>query len=134
MVNSSGALDAAFSALADGTRRAILARLSLGEATISELARPFPVSLPAISKHVRVLQDAGLVRTRKEGRAHWCTLEPEPMREASAWLEEYRAFWEMRLDALARYLGEESRAAGALAPKTERTPARRPGRRKRRNP
>lgn len=131
MVNYSAApLDSAFSALADGTRRAILARLALGEATISEIARPFSVSLPAISKHVRVLEQAGLVRTRKEGRVHRCALEPAPMRAASAWLDEYRVFWERRLDALAEFLREG--APGTRRSETDEPPARRPRRRKRR--
>ncbi|HET9794845.1 MAG TPA: metalloregulator ArsR/SmtB family transcription factor [Thermoanaerobaculia bacterium] len=130
MVNKIRNLDAAFSALADATRRAILARLSLGDATISELARPFPVSLPAVSKHVRVLEQAGLVRTRKEGRAHWCALEPEPMRDASAWLEEYRHFWERRLDALAEHLRRDGRATAAADSDT--AAARRPRRRNQR--
>ena len=126
MVNYSKRLDSAFSVLADATRRGILARLALGEATVSELASPFPVSLPAISRHLRVLEDAGFVRTRREGRNHWCALDPAPIREASGWLEKYRAFWEMRLDALARYLESEG---------SDASPARKSGRpKKRRNP
>ena len=101
-----GALDRTFAALADPTRRAILARLALGEASVSELADPFAMSLPAVSKHLRVLEEAGLLRRRREGRVHRCSLEPEPMRVASDWIEAYRRFWEDRFDALARYLEE----------------------------
>jgi DNA-binding transcriptional ArsR family regulator len=89
MVNSRATLDSTFSALADGTRRAILARLALGETSVSELARPFPVSLPAISKHVRVLEEAGMVRRWKSGREHRCAIEPAAMRAASTWLDEF---------------------------------------------
>src|ERR1700730_5017966 len=107
MVNYSTAaapLDATFGALADPTRRAILARLTHGEATVSELAAPFDVSLPAVSKHLRVLESAGLLRREIDGRIHRCRLAAQPMREAATWIETYRAFWETQLDALANYL------------------------------
>jgi DNA-binding transcriptional ArsR family regulator len=110
MVNHSGAaasLDATFGALADPTRRAILARLAeTPGASVSELAAPFDVSLPAISRHLRVLEDAGLLARRREGRVHHCRVLAEPMRSASEWISRYEKFWEGRLDALARYLEE----------------------------
>jgi DNA-binding transcriptional ArsR family regulator len=98
------ALDSTFGALADPTRRAILARLAQGPATVSELAAPFAVSLPAVSKHLRVLESAGLLRRRIAGRVHHCRLVPQPMKDAAAWMETYRAFWETQFDALAKYL------------------------------
>jgi DNA-binding transcriptional ArsR family regulator len=101
---SSAPLDATFGALADPTRRAILARLSRGEATVTELAAPFAVSLPAVSKHLRVLESAGLLQREIHGRIHRCRLAPQPMRAAAAWMETYRTFWENQFDALAKYL------------------------------
>jgi DNA-binding transcriptional ArsR family regulator len=102
MVKSSSAqLDAVFSALSDPTRRAIIVRLADGEASVSELAAPFDVSLPAVTKHLRVLEGAGLLAHRKEGRVRRCRLVGEPMREAVDWLERYRDFWQARLDSLA---------------------------------
>jgi DNA-binding transcriptional ArsR family regulator len=107
MVNySSGVLDATFGALADPTRRAILARLARGEAMVTELAEPFDVSLPAISKHLRVLESAGLLEREIDGRVHRCRLAAEPMKDAAAWIAQYRAFWETQFDALAKYLEE----------------------------
>jgi DNA-binding transcriptional ArsR family regulator len=96
-------LDATFSALAHPTRRAILARLALGEATVMELAAPFDMSQPAISKHLKVLEGAGLVLRRREAQKRPVRLEPKPLVEATAWIERYRAIWEAnygRLDAL----------------------------------
>jgi DNA-binding transcriptional ArsR family regulator len=105
MVNySSSGLDSVFSALADPTRRAILARLARGESSVTELAEPFDISLPAISKHLRVLERAGLLRRKVMGRAHRCRLEAAPLRRANAWLDHYCEFWEMRLDALEQHL------------------------------
>jgi DNA-binding transcriptional ArsR family regulator len=103
-------LDMAFAALADPTRRAILARLALGEASVGELAAPFAMSLPGVSKHLRVLEGAGLIVRRREGRVHRCRLDPAPMRRAQAWISQCRRFWEGRLDALARHLeaGDEA--------------------------
>ena len=101
-------LDLAFGALAHPIRRGILARLSTGEATVAELAKPFKVSAPAISKHMRILEDAGLLSRRKQGREHHCTLEQERMREAERWIEEHRKFWNDRLDALESYLKEDA--------------------------
>jgi DNA-binding transcriptional ArsR family regulator len=99
-------LDRTFSALADPTRRAIVARLADGEATVSELAAPFDMSLPAVSKHLKVLERAGLITRGR--RAQWrpCRLEPEALKEASDWLEDYRRLWEVRLDRLDEYLRE----------------------------
>jgi DNA-binding transcriptional ArsR family regulator len=105
MVNySNAALDGTFGALADATRRAILARLAQGEATVTELAQPFKVSLPAVSKHLRVLESAGLLRREIDGRIHRCRLDADPIKNASAWLEQYRVFWEAQFDSLAKYL------------------------------
>ena len=97
------ALDATFAALADPTRRAILARLATGEATVTELARPFAMSQPAISKHVKVLERAGLVTRGRDAQRRPCRIEAKPLAEATGWLEEYRRIWEgnfRRLDAL----------------------------------
>ena len=99
-------LGATFAALADPTRRAILERLALGESSVTELAEPFSVSLPAISKQLRVLERAGLITREKEGRTRRCRLVANPMREAADWLARYRDYWEQRLDALANYLDE----------------------------
>jgi DNA-binding transcriptional ArsR family regulator len=105
MVNYSSRLDATFGALADPTRRAILARLAQSpESSVGELARPFAISLPAISRHLRVLEGAGLVSREKDGRVHRCRLVAEPMETAAAWIERYRQFWEVRLDALQAFL------------------------------
>jgi DNA-binding transcriptional ArsR family regulator len=106
MVNYSGALDATFSALADPTRRAILARLAAGERTVGELAEPFAVSLPAVSKHLRVLERAGLLVQEKDGRTRRCHLEPRPLEDASKWIERYRKFWEARFQRLDAVLEE----------------------------
>ena len=104
MVTNNQQLDSVFGALSDATRRAILEELALGERTVGELAEPFEISRPAISKHLRVLERAGLVQRTPEGRISRCSLDPEPLREAADWVEHYRDFWEERLDALARYL------------------------------
>jgi len=96
-------LDATFSALADPTRRAILARLARGEATVAELTTPFDMSQPAISKHLKVLERAGLIKRGRDAQRRPCTLVPKPMIEARAWIEKYRVMWEgtyERLDAL----------------------------------
>jgi DNA-binding transcriptional ArsR family regulator len=96
-------LDATFAALADPTRRAILARLASGEASVMELAEPFDMSQPAISKHLKVLERAGLISRGRDAQRRPCKLEPKPLADATGWLEEYRRFWEQRyqqLDAL----------------------------------
>jgi DNA-binding transcriptional ArsR family regulator len=104
MVKHSSSLDHTFAALADPTRRAMLARLAEGETSVTELARPFEISLPAVSKHLRVLERAGLVARRKQGRVHRCRLVAGPMQDAAAWMGHYRSFWEERFEALDRYL------------------------------
>jgi DNA-binding transcriptional ArsR family regulator len=105
MVNDSPEqLNTVFFALADPTRRAILARLAHGEASGTELAQPFSISVPAISKHLRVLEHAELILHRKEGRTHLFRLAARPLREAATWLEPYRQFWEAQFDSLDTYL------------------------------
>jgi DNA-binding transcriptional ArsR family regulator len=100
------ALDATFAALSDATRRGILAQLALGETSVSNLAAPYDISLPAVSKHLRVLERANLVERRKDGRVHRCRLAAEPMKDAADWIARYKQFWEAQFDALARYLAE----------------------------
>jgi DNA-binding transcriptional ArsR family regulator len=102
-------LDAVFGALADRTRRAILGRLSEGSATVTELAAPFAMSLPAASRHLKVLEQAGLIQRDVQGRLHHCHLAPDPLRGADAWLETYRAFWDGRLAALERHVAPRTR-------------------------
>jgi len=99
-------LSATFSALADPTRRAILARLSLGEASVGELAAPFEMSLPGISKHLKVLERAGLIARGREAQWRPCRLEAGPLKEVSQWVEGYRRFWEESFDRLDDYLQE----------------------------
>jgi DNA-binding transcriptional ArsR family regulator len=89
-----------FSALADPTRRAILARLADGDATVSELAAPFPISLPAVSRHLKVLETAGLIARSREAQWRSSSLRPEPLREATDWMEHYRRFWDANFDRL----------------------------------
>jgi DNA-binding transcriptional ArsR family regulator len=97
-------LDRTFGALADPTRRGILEHLAGGDHCVTDLARPHRMSLPAVSKHLRVLENAGLVRRRRDGRVHRLKLEAGPMRQAQAWIEEYRKFWEASFDRLDEYL------------------------------
>jgi len=97
-------LDKTFAALADPTRRAILARLSDGHATVGELAEPFDMSLPAVSKHLKVLQQAGLIERRRDGRTQICAVQAAPLQDADEWLARYRAFWDGSLDSLAQFL------------------------------
>lgn len=97
-------LDRTFRALGDPTRRAMLGRLRHGSATVSQLAEPFELGAPTISKHLRVLETSGLIRRRRHGRTHVITLEPAPLSEAEAWLATYRQFWDQRLDALDAHL------------------------------
>lgn len=101
-------LDAVFSALSDATRRAILDRLSQGEALVSELAEPFDMSLPAVSKHLGVLERAGLITRQKDGRIRRCHLVADPLQAAAGWLESYRQFWDSRLDSLEQYLNQSN--------------------------
>ena len=98
-------LDRVFRALGCSTRRAMLRRLGAGSATVSELAEPFAISLAGASKHLRVLEDAGLARRSVDGRVRRCQLIAEPLRDASAWITMYQPFWESTLDALAGYVG-----------------------------
>src|SRR5215467_3351412 len=104
MVTNYGRLARTFGAWPDPIRRGLIARLALGGATVGELARPFRVSRPAISKHLRVLERAGLVRRARDGRISRCALDAAALRDAAEWVDRYRAFWTGRLDALARYI------------------------------
>ena len=99
-------LSATFAALADPTRRAILARLSTGEATVTELSEPFNITPPAVTKHLKVLQRAGLIVQGREKQWRPCRLQPQPLKEAADWVEPYRQLWEQRLDRLEDYLRE----------------------------
>lgn len=109
-------LSTVFAALADPTRRAILARLAVGEASVSELAAPFAMTLPAVSKHLKVLEKAGLIARGR--RAQWrpCRLEAAPLHQAAGWLEAYRPYWEGRFDRLDDYLREVQSPAGNPGP------------------
>ena len=104
-------LDSTLLALADPTRRAILQRLTRGETRVTELAEPFAISLNAVSKHIRTLERARLVRRRRAGREHFLSLDPAPLDEAAAWIDATRAFWNARLDALDAMLEAEDQAA-----------------------
>ena len=110
--NNSNRLDTTFAALADPTRRAILARLTSGEATVLELAKPFDMSQPAISKHLKVLERAGLISRGRDAQKRPCKLEAKPLAEANGWLETYREYWEdnfQRLDALLEELKSQKK-------------------------
>jgi DNA-binding transcriptional ArsR family regulator len=102
-------LSGTFAALADPTRRAILARLARGEASVGEVAKPFDMSMPAISKHLKVLERAGLVARGRDGQLRPCRLEAGPLKDASDWLDAYRRFWEHSFDRLSAYLEKTSR-------------------------
>lgn len=119
------ALDATFSALSDATRRGILARLASGESSVSELAAPFEMSLPAVSKHLRVLESAGLVVRHKDGRVQRCRLIAEPMKDAAEWIERYRLFWDRQFDALALYLEESQVKEGKTWQRHKKAPKQR---------
>ena len=97
-------LDITFAALADPTRRAIVQRLAAGAATVKELAKPFSISLPAISKHLRILEQAGLLKRHKDGRVHHCRLNPVPLQEVEDWLNWHQQFWDRQFDSLDKYL------------------------------
>jgi DNA-binding transcriptional ArsR family regulator len=112
MVKYNQRLDATFRALADPTRRAILAALTRGQTSVSVLATPHRMSLPAVMKHLRVLERAGLVKQRKKGRIRHCRLAARPLKQAEAWLSQYRMFWENQLDALDRYLTQQPSTEG----------------------
>ena len=104
----SATLNQTFAALADPTRRRILAHLARGDRRVTDLARPHAMSLPAISKHLRVLEKAGLLRRRRYGRVHQMQLDAKPLKQAARWVEEYRKFWEGSLDRLAKYLEKQN--------------------------
>ena len=108
---SSRTLDQTFAALADPTRRQILAHLARGDRRVTDLARPHDMSLPAVSKHLRVLEKAGLLRRRRHGRVHEMQLDAKPLKKAAQWVDEYRRFWEGSLDRLAAYLEKANKAA-----------------------
>jgi DNA-binding transcriptional ArsR family regulator len=117
-------LDSTFAALSDATRRGILARLAAGETSISELAAPYDMSLPAVSKHLRVLESAGLVARRKDGRVQRCRLLAGPMKNAADWIEHYRRFWETQFDSLARFLEDSSQEEQKQWPKQKKARSR----------
>ena len=106
MVKYSQQLDSTFGALADPTRRAILATLMLGQASITELAKPHRMSLPAVMKHIRVLEQAGLLSQEKSGRTRHCRLAAKPLKNAEDWISQYRRFWEETFDSLERFLSQ----------------------------
>src|SRR5438046_921600 len=111
-VVAASTLDRTFAALADPTRRSILAHLARGDRCVTHLAKPHDMSLPAVSKHLRVLEKAGLLRRRRYGRVHEMQLQARPLKQAAQWVEEYRKFWEGSLDRLAAYLEKTSKGAG----------------------
>lgn len=121
MVNNNALkLDRTFSALGDATRRSMLAQLAYGPAPVKKLAEPFPISAPAISKHLRVLEAAGLISREKRGREHWCRLEERNMAEAAKWIETQRAVWNDLLDSLESYLQRTDPGSGSA--NASRTP------------
>lgn len=109
-------LSVTFSALADPTRRAILARLTLGEATVGQIAEPFAMSLPAVSKHLKVLERAGLISRSREAQWRPCRMEPGPLKDVAGWLEHYRRFWDESFDRLNEYLQELQSQGGSDGP------------------
>ncbi|MBT2145003.1 MULTISPECIES: metalloregulator ArsR/SmtB family transcription factor [unclassified Rhodanobacter] len=125
---SADPLSATFAALADPTRRAILARLASGQASVTELAQPFDVTLPAITKHLKVLERAGLVARSREAQWRPCRLQPQPLRAVADWVQQYRAMWEQRLDRLEDYLRELHFADATPAVATKKKTASHPSR------
>lgn len=118
-MTTSAQLDAVFSALADPTRRSIVARLAKGETTVGELAKPFRISAPAVTKHLKVLEGAGLITRSRRAQQRPCRLVSSPLKDASAWIERYRALWECRLDRLEDYLLElQGKQAARVTPRT----------------
>lgn len=111
-------LSSTFAALADPTRRAILARLSLGETSVTELAEPFEMSMPAVSKHLKVLEQAGLISRGREAQWRPCRLDAGPLKEAFNWIEEYRQFWSVHVDALERHLDRMERSRKSKSKRT----------------
>ncbi len=124
---SSDPLSATFGALADPTRRAIIARLARGETTVTELSKPFDMSGPAISKHLKVLENAGLITRSREAQWRPCKIEPQALKSLDEWLDQYRQFWEQRLDRLEDYLRElqglpPQRPKGPRGPRNPKPP------------
>ena len=115
MLNTSPALDGAFRALSDPTRRAILERLSRGPASVSEIAEPLPMSLPAVHQHLQVLEECGLMEWEKKGRVRWCRLDRKGLAAAEDWVLNRRALWERRLDALGAHLAKDEEKRGGKA-------------------
>lgn len=120
--HAADALSATLAALADPTRRAILTRLAKGQANVTELASPFDLSLPAISKHLKVLERAGLVERGRDAQFRPCRLRAAPLRDAAEWIERYRAHWEQSFDRLAEHLREMQAGTTAPTPSKVRTP------------
>lgn len=116
------ALSATFSALADPTRRSILARLAQGQANVGELAQPFPISAPAVSRHLRVLEHAGLIRREVNARWRLCRLQAPPLQAAHDWLDRYRMFWDDSLDRLVELVEQQHRDSAARLPPTSPSP------------
>jgi DNA-binding transcriptional ArsR family regulator len=114
-------LSVIFAALADPTRRAILARLADGDATVTELAEPFAISLPAISRHLKVLEHAGLISRSRSGQWRSSTLEAAPLRQATAWMEQYRQFWDTSFDRLDAHLRRVQQNPGDMTATSEKT-------------
>jgi DNA-binding transcriptional ArsR family regulator len=114
-------LSSTFAALADPTRRAILARLALGESSVTELAEPFRMSMPAVSKHLKVLERAGLIARGREAQWRPCRLEAAPLQSAAQWIEEYRRFWEESFDRLEDYLKKMQAQTHAAMPAKEKS-------------
>ena len=128
MLNQPTPIDRVFQALADPTRRLMVERLGRGQASVSELAKPFQMSLPAIVQHLRVLEASGLVRTEKEGRVRTCRIEAKALQLAERWINERRAGWEQRLDRLGAFLALEPGGPAVEVPPTTRTRKKRPPR------
>lgn len=123
-------LDQVFGALADPTRRAILARLASGEATVNELAAPFEMSLPSVSKHLKVLEGAGLISRGRDAQWRPCRLETAPLRAVDSWLERYRQHWEGSFDKMSALLAELQGPQKTQATKTQKTQTQKKGRRR----
>lgn len=120
MAPATDALSSTFAALADPTRRAILTRLAGGEATVTALASPFDMTLPAITKHLKVLERAGLISRSRDAQWRPCKLEPAPLKDADAWIEQYRQLWEARFDRLEEYLRGMHQTGQHPAPKEKK--------------
>jgi DNA-binding transcriptional ArsR family regulator len=112
MLNYPASLDLTFQALGDPTRRALVERLTQGPASVSELAKPLPMSLPAVMLHLKVLEESGLVKSEKVGRVRTCRIEPQMLSQAERWITERRQMWEHNLDRLGQYLAETSKNPG----------------------